>query len=817
MGRYSEACPTWDDEGRFLLYDVPPLQGEGPVWRLERLERDERVAVQRQRAIVHAFMSKWDEKVAWSDLRAWRSINGWTLKTDPQNVYRWGYSRFMGERSPHLDFVTFTEEFFVRPESAVSAERREALDPNFLVACQEFTKARFLERKVLEVDPGWREDDSWFNACPEFERWARTSDVEGIDILIAAATADRPESLYGHLLLHVRYRGASDGFEPVYQFGAVTDTDVGFIEYFSRGLLGGFWSAIEISDFRAVDRRIMQSEQRNLRHYRLNLDRRQIRHVQERLWEAERRVRYPYFFLDDNCASFLYDLIEPALGFELDGRGSFIVSPTDVLDTLAETSNQGRGPLLKKTSEVHFSSRERAQDGSKRRREAVAAFVDGVGGAPEIEQLADEVERAETERRGELYEQLSRAFSEALVAHEGSDGLHRRAIDYFLYSSRVERFVVEVEQARTRTSRLRAVRLEPMTAEEQLDARETLYMFEDLERRAKVASEWNDRAEKKLEAQDPEEWPAGAKAQYAREVTARETYRAALAGLTDIIDQWEPDLDAVGYLDEKESTFQAAEAARDARAVGPSGKNRVVVGGSALQNDGVLMGSGRLRYAFIAEYLGEQRRRGLRPDIQSQAFDLQLAMPFTGDALRNIEADLTLFGFKTIEQPLDPVRDAWDDVFGWGFDGNVRHDGARDLWAELELAGGYLWPIWRADYASSHLVLGVFPAARALFVDAGTQGHLAARAFVMFRMHTGGSYANAVSFELSSSSAFQFPLWDYTWHQKGRLALDMQLGSGNDPYVLRPFVEGGWTNETYVFESEGERFFRARAGVELEL
>ena len=88
------------------------------------------------------------------------------------------------------------------------------------------------------------------------------ANLESIDVLVASATADRPESLYGHLLLHIRYAGRSEGFEPVYQFGAVTDTNVDPITYFSRGLFGGFLSVIELNSFRAVDRIFLQYEQR---------------------------------------------------------------------------------------------------------------------------------------------------------------------------------------------------------------------------------------------------------------------------------------------------------------------------------------------------------------------------------------------------------------------------------------------------------------------------------------------------------------------------------------------------------------------------
>lgn len=824
MGRYSSACPTWDDEGRFLIYDVPPLQGEGPVWRLQQLDRSERVSVQRQRAVVHAFVSKWDEEAKWSDEPIWRMINGWTQKTDPQNVYRWGYSRFMGQRSPRLDLVTFAEEFFVRPETVIDRERRDALDPNLGVACQDFTKSRFVKKHLVALDPAWRADDQWFDRCPEFESWARTQDVDGIDVLIAAATADRPESLYGHLLLHVQYRGASVGFEPVYQFGAVTDSDVGMIDYFTRGLLGGFVSAIEIADFRSVDRRILQDEQRTLRHYRLNLDRRQILHLQQRLWEAERRVRYPYFFLDDNCASFLYDLVAPALGIELDGRGSFIVTPTDVLDTLAETSNSGRGPLLTKSTTVHYSSRARAQQGVTHRRQAVSAFADEVGGAPDVERLARQIEEAPVEERATLYPELAAAFAGAIDAWDGElepsdDAPHRLALDYFVQSSRVERFVVEVAARRTRARRLRTLDIEPQSAEEMLAKRETLYMFEDLERRSSLVEAWTREADELLSSQDADEMTPAARQALAREKTAKATYAAAIGGMSTIIDRFEPDLDAVGYLDRKESNFRAEEARRNELAVGPSGKNRLVLGAGAIIGDraDATAVSGVLKYAFIAEYLGEQRRRGLRPDIESQVFDLQLNLPFDSPLYRRIDAELTLIGFKTIEQPLDPVRDAWDDFLGWGFDGIIRHDGARDLWTELALGGGYIWPAWKADDASSHLLFGLYPEARALFVSPGAQGHVAARAFTRVRLHTGGSYANALSFEASTGQAFQFPLWDWAWRSSARLAWDIGIGRQTDPLVVRPYVEGDWTNETYRTDDVGEPFWRVRSGIELEL
>jgi hypothetical protein len=344
-----------------------------------------------------------------------------------------------------------------------------------------------------------------------------------------------------------------------------------------------------------------------------------------------------------------------------------------------------------------------------------------------------------------------------------------------------------------------------------------LFLFEDLQRRAEIVTRLSREADERLAQQPESEWSDAARARKVRLDRARGAYRAALEGLSSVIDRWEPDLDAVAYLDATEAEFRREEAARDARAVGPSGKHRVVVGAGGLARANEVAPNLQLNYAFIAEYLGEQRRRGLRPDIESQVFDLELSVPMSNDFVGRIDADLTLFGFKTIEQPLDPVRRSWDDAFGWGFDGVIRHDGARRVWTELALGGGYLWPALKRDYGSTHLVFGAYPEARAVFVPAGTQGQTAARLFALARVHTGGSYANAVTFRASTGHAFQFPLWGWAWRADARLAWDISAGGGDDPWVLRPFIEGEATNETYRLGAEGESFWRARGGLEVEL
>ena len=110
IGRATQRCPTYDRDGAFLIFDMPPLQGEGRVQRLQLLTVAEREELQRRRAVVHAVMLANDRVERWSKQPAWRRINGWRASAQPFNRDIWGYSRYLGYRSAQLDFVTFAEE-----------------------------------------------------------------------------------------------------------------------------------------------------------------------------------------------------------------------------------------------------------------------------------------------------------------------------------------------------------------------------------------------------------------------------------------------------------------------------------------------------------------------------------------------------------------------------------------------------------------------------------------------------------------------------------------------------------------------------------
>ncbi len=345
MGRYTERCPTYGEEGAFLIYEAAPLVGEGAMERLAILTREEQRDLQLRRAMVHMVVGAVDREQGWSKRPSWRVINGWPAESERvQNRSAQGFSRYLGMVSAHLDLVTFAEDYLVRPEDLLveraeagdegAARRLAEVDADESVACRFFSKSRALEAFVREVEEGWEPRDRGVGdepRCPAFEAWAQVEEMEGAELLLASASTGRPSAIFGQLMLHIRYGEEED---PVYHFGTVTEEEMGTIRFITRGALGGFESVLEQTEYGEVHEHFVGHQGRELRRYPLTLNGEDKRRLLERLWEAERQIRYPYLMTTHNSASLLVNLLDPVVHQDLNQQKGRLAIPTDILEVL---------------------------------------------------------------------------------------------------------------------------------------------------------------------------------------------------------------------------------------------------------------------------------------------------------------------------------------------------------------------------------------------------------------------------------------------------------------------------------------------------
>lgn len=798
-GRDNKNCPSFGPKGAFLIYDLPPVQGEGPVERYDQLTLKEAIDLQRRRSVAHVFLVKIDEKLKWSETRNWRIINGWKNETEPENQDPWGYSRYLGATSSRYDLITFGESFFIRFQDISSAP----LDKNRSVQCQEFSKSRYFFKKLAKLDPKWYRP--LYPTCPEFERWANIHDLKNIEILAASATPDRPESIYGHLFMRLEYKGKSNGFEPVFQFGAVTSTDVSALDYFFKGLFGGFTSVLDISSYGATQRRILQREQRNMKRFSLNLSPSQRVLVLERIWEMERRHRLPYVFFFNNCASFILDLLGSALDIEFSQRSSFIVTPSDVLDALSSTPNGKYGMLLKKEAEIELSSREVAIQSIKKRRKLLYEM--------KLDSLLDGLESIDPLKRKKAYPSLYKNIKEKMDA--SPQFTFQSGLDILYLSVQIEKYFAEIARRSERLTRVKYLEIQQKRAKEILKERRSIFSEkEDPNRYRKLFSKTN-HLEEQLNEISFDATENEKKLLYWVD-KINDNYAMITELLGDYIVHHQPDFDSFKYLENQKIEANNISKNHDRLSIGPSGKGRIVLG---IENEIYLNKQGiRVQGAVIKEKLGEQRRRGLRPDIESVAIDFQTSFPASSDIFNDIEIELTPFRFLSAHQNIGPIQRNFFDSMGWGFDTKIERIPQRGVEASANLSGGLLLPLTHTSDFRSFWVLGVFPEMRLMLGENSRFGLLGGGLWSRFQLHLFDRYANILELSLSSKHFVDSVEANYIYKHDMRLNLQLlPFFSDEEPAFLRPFFSTSFTNMYFKKNKSLESQVEYRVGIDFEI
>ncbi len=547
-----------DAEGRVDLYAYRDDDDARAAAGLSGLTSEQRARLWRRRAVVHAVLRRWDERLGWSASAAWRELSGWNTEGEAFVVYPWAFSRRAGTQSAALDLATFAEELLVPGGD----EAR----------CPELSKVRFLDERLAALDPAWRPA----RACAAFDAWAQAEHVRRVEVVFAVPSGAVGQAMFGHLLLHFVRDDESDPSDGrVVQLAALVSPFEAGSTYLLRGLTGGFRGVYSSSSFGDVEHEALGLEQRALRRFELRLTAEQRLRVLERAWELQRTGYIAYRFFTANCATMLRFLLQPALGGALRRPLTPWEAPTQVLEALE--------PLLTPVR-LELPSGESARRAVVERRRLVAAAPRAW---PEVEAMESEPLAA--------YRAL---------ATPGAD--ERWRADVLLASLRIERHLLDaatVERLKIERATLLPGFSGPST-DELVAARQRRSELPDADAATAVEAELA-------------EWlalDAQLRASPRRPVTREEqavvdAERAAQERFTAVAE-------AVAALPEATlDEARAAEAQRASddtdgwlsRAVPESGNGMAAVSAGYSTSAGPLL---RVRAALLREELGDQRLRG---------------------------------------------------------------------------------------------------------------------------------------------------------------------------------------------------------------
>lgn len=811
LGDGSAARPDWrEGRRRFLLYRYEDTPDRRASYRLEGLTPGERERLWRRRAVVHAVIQRWDDRLRWSRRVSWARVTGWRFSGSEllspsehaANPYPWAYSRARGMASPSLDLVTFAEEALVPAESL----RAGAVPPDDQVRCQEFSKLFFLQQVLLGLDGRAPRDvsspaDRGFE-CPAFDQWSDLDNLSHIEILLSAPSGQRLQSLFGHLMIHPVYRRGPTrrpAFDPVVEIAAITGLDDDAITLMARGITGGYLNAYNITTAAAL-----RQEQlgRDFRRFRLNLSPPQRMRLMERLWELERRGYYPYRFFSDNCASYVAFALDAVLdpSQALDARGLFVL-PTGVLDVMSDRRG-GTGaasaadpvPLIERDGDTILSHRSRASAAERAREARIDELaLRAPGAAADWRAFQGLARSSDIGSRQAAYGRL-RSLARATTTQVPDEDTRRLVLDVLVATVQVERYMAErADDALRRMDGGRITRapgaLFP-TAEEIISGRQARFERDSGRDRTGEALdlevnllELMDRLPRRPMTPDQLRIASAA-------ARAREVFFGVAALLGDLREEYgvgPPDLDPAGH--------DPAPAPRAWDRV-HSGLGRWAAGAGVRISPAILPAPAAVTATcFICERLGEQRQNGLDPLTEIRLMD-GTAYWTLRDQLPSIDhAEVTLARVRTMPREPSVSRESILDALGWGAEASVQLSG--DGGAVYQAGGDAEIPLYFTPRYDRHIVLAAGPVVRADGSPWPAALEVGARAELIARLPPAGPL------ELRAG-AWWAPAWRTGgggWRQRGHAEaalevliprdLEIALVVSGDAVSTRGTFEGG--------------------------
>lgn len=180
--------------------------------------------------------------------------------------------------------------------------------------------------------------------CLNISRWMDLERLRSASVSLVSGYFGNPASSFGHALLRFDTGGtqASGGLNDVsINFGAMVPEHEAMPRYIVMGMLGGYQAGFSDKEFFEHDRVYARTENRDMWRYELALDDWQLRLLALHVWEIAGR-KFTYYFLSENCAWRLAELLELVLPVSLrQGASEAWYIPVELFHRLEAAREQG--------------------------------------------------------------------------------------------------------------------------------------------------------------------------------------------------------------------------------------------------------------------------------------------------------------------------------------------------------------------------------------------------------------------------------------------------------------------------------------------
>lgn len=217
-------------------------------------------------------------------------------------------------------------------------------DPDNHAQCRFIARYKWL-RKTLS----WEGLNPPSVTCKQFNEWAMNGHVESLSLVFATGYLSNPASFYGHILLKFNTNRAivpTDILDESVNFGAIVPKNENGVLYVFKGLFGGYDASFSNTRFYRLNHMYAESELRDMWEYELALSKDEVDQITAHSWELL-RIKFKYFFLKENCAYQMAELLELVIGQPLLPRDTPWSLPAAVFNRLATLERNG-APIVRK-------------------------------------------------------------------------------------------------------------------------------------------------------------------------------------------------------------------------------------------------------------------------------------------------------------------------------------------------------------------------------------------------------------------------------------------------------------------------------------
>ena len=163
--------------------------------------------------------------------------------------------------------------------------------------------ARYLWlKKYIEI-PNYDLD-----SCVELNNFLDTLQNDELYLIYSSEHPNSPSSSFGHIMISFKDKAIPLELSDVIHFAAKTDKD-DFLTYSYKGLTGKYNSYFIRTTLFQKSYQYNTKEQRYIYAYKLDFNQEEIKKIQYHLFEL-RKATFGYYFLNQNCASQIVDLLD---------------------------------------------------------------------------------------------------------------------------------------------------------------------------------------------------------------------------------------------------------------------------------------------------------------------------------------------------------------------------------------------------------------------------------------------------------------------------------------------------------------------------